>query len=153
MKEFAWHAPEFKYYYKESSWYWMAGIFFGILFLIALWQRSIVIAIFWIMMGATVMVWAKRLPKTIEFKIDGKGVHFGKIKFFPFDELGGFAVKKDNEDAGELILKNNSVIHPIVKINIFLKDREHIENALKNHLDEVEYEESFTDRVSDFLGF
>lgn len=153
MKEFTWRAPEFKYYYKESSWYWMAGIFFGILFLIALWQRSIVVAIFWVMAGATVMMWAKRLPKTIEFKIDDKGVHFGKIRFFPYEEITGFAIKKDNEEAGELILKTDSKINPIIKINIFLKDRQPIAEILKNFLDEVEYEESFIDRLSDLLGF
>lgn len=153
MKEFSWKAPEFKYYYKESSWYWMAGIFFGILFLIALYQKSIVIAIFWILASATVMIWAKRLPKTIEFKVDDTGVHFGKLRFFPYEELIGFALKEDSEHAGELILKTDSKINPVIKINIYLKDRHHITEILKNFLDEVEYEESFSDRLSDLIGF
>jgi hypothetical protein len=151
--EFKWKAPEFKYYYKERSWYWLAGIFFGILFLIALYQKSIVIAIFWIIAGTTVMMWAKRLPKTIEFKITNDGVHFGKIRFFPYEELTGFAVKKDNEEAGELILKTTSKINPIVKINMFMQDETDIKDILKNFIDEVEYEESFFDVISDKIGF
>ena len=153
MKEFSWKAPEFKYYYKDTSWYWMAGIFFGILFLIALAQKSIVIAIFWVIMGTTVIIWAKRLPKTIEFKIDEKGVYFGRTGFYPYEEIIGFFIKQDSDETGELILKIDSRINPIIKINMFMSDRGHIENALKNFLNEVEYEESFTDRISDFLGF
>jgi hypothetical protein len=151
--EFIWKAPEFKYYYKKPSWYWMVGIFFGALFLIAIYQRSVVVAIFWVLAGATMMMQAKRIPKTIEFKINDGGVHFGKIKLFPYEEITGFAVKKDNEEAGELILKTNSKINPIVKINIFIKDEEQIKNILKNYLNEVEYEESFFDVISDKIGF
>ncbi|MCL5017266.1 MAG: hypothetical protein M1155_01205 [Patescibacteria group bacterium] len=151
--EFKWKAPEFKYYYKERSWYWTAGIFFGALFLIALYQKSMIIAIFWIITGVTVMMWAKRLPKTIEFKITDDGVHFGKIKFFPYEELTGFAIKKDNQEAGELILKTDSKINPVVKINMFMKDEDAIRDILKNFTDEVEYEESFFDIISDKIGF
>lgn len=151
--EFTWKAPEFKYYYKEKSWYWMAGIFFAALFLISLYQKSIVIAIFWVLAGVTVMIWAKKLPKTIEFKITNAGVHFGKMRFFPYEDLAGFAIKKDSEEAGELILKTTSKINPIVKINMFMQDKDAIKDILKNFLDEVEYEESFFDIISDKIGF
>jgi hypothetical protein len=151
--EFSWHAPEFKYHYKDSSWYWTSGIVAGILFLISLFQKNYLLAIFLVLAEFTVLIWAKRLPKTIEFKINEKGVNFGHYKFYPYEDLAGFHIKHDNEEIGELVLKTHSKITPFVKIHIFLKDSSDIRDILKKYLDEVEYEESFMDSISDLLGF
>jgi len=152
-KEFIWHAPEFKYYYKEASWYWISGIIAGVLFLMALYQRNFLLAIFVVLAELTTIILAKRLPRTIEFKVDKNGIHCGKLAFYEYEGLTGFHIKKGNEEVGELIVKTNSKITPIIKINIFTKDQELIRDILKNFLDEVEYEESFLDAISDKLGF
>ncbi len=151
--KFIWKAPEFKYYYKDVSWYWVSGIIAGTLFLIALYQKNFLLAIFIALAEFTVIILGKRLPKTIEFEINNEGVQCGKMSFYKYDELTGFHIKKDNEEAGELILKTDSKITPFVKINIFIKDQEQIRDILKNFLDEVEYEESLFDIISDKLGF
>ena len=152
-KEFAWKAPEFKYYYKEASWYWTSAIIALALFIIALYQQNVLLAIFVVLAEFTMVVLAKRLPKTIEFRVDKNGVRCGRMAFYSYDDLTGFHIKKDNEEAGELILKTNSKINPIIKINIFINDQEVIRSILKNFLNEVEYEESFLDSLSDKLGF
>lgn len=131
----------------------MSGIIAGILFLIALCQKNFLLAVFVILAEFTVIIWAKRLPKTIEFKIDEKGIHCGQLRFYPYEDLAGFHIKKENKEAGDLILKTKSKINPVIKINIFLKDLNNIKNVLKNYLDEVEYEESFIDSITDKLGF
>jgi ABC-type bacteriocin/lantibiotic exporter with double-glycine peptidase domain len=153
MEEFSWRAPEFKYYYKDASWYWTSGIIAGTLILISLFQKNFLLVIFLILAELIIIMWAKQIPRTIDFKIDEDGIHCGKLKSYLYEELDGFCMEKDNEEAGELILKTQSTLNPFVKINIFTKDQENINNILKNFLDEVEYEESFSDKLSDFLKF
>jgi hypothetical protein len=150
--EIVWRGPEFKYYHKEISWYWMSGIISGALFLIALFQKNILLAVFVAITEFTIVILAKRLPKTIEFKINEEGVHFGKINFYSYKELSGFDIRKENDEVSELVLLTDSKINPTIKINIPLKDEEDIRNILKNSLDEVEYENTFFDSIEDLLG-
>lgn len=151
-KEITWSGPEFKYYHKEPSWYWINAIIAGTLFLIALYQKNILLAIFIAITELTIIMLAKRLPKTIEFKINEDGIHFGKMSFYSHDELSGFDIRKENSEISELVLVTNSVINPTIKINIPLKDEEEIRNLLKNFLNEVEYEDTFFDSIADLLG-
>jgi len=150
--EIVWRGPEFKYYHKEISWYWMSGIISGALFLIALFQKNILLAVFVAITEFTIVILAKRLPKTIEFKINEEGIQFGKINFYPYKELSGFDIRKENDEVSELVLLTDSKINPTIKINIPLKDEEDIRNILKNSLDEVEYEDTFFDSIEDLLG-
>lgn len=151
-KEVIWRAPEFKYYHKEPSWYWINAIISGALFLIALYQKNILLAIFIVITEFTIIILAKRLPKTIEFKVNGDGIHFGKTNFYAYEELTGFDIRKENNEVSELVLLNDSVINPTIKINILLQDEEDIRNILKNFIDEVEYEDTFFDSIADLLG-
>jgi len=151
-KEIIWRGPEFKYFHKESSWYWTTGIAAGILFLIALYQQNILLAIFVALTELTMIILAKRLPRTIEFKINEDGVHFGKMAFYSYEELTGFDINKENNEVSELVLLTDSKINPTIKINIPLKDEENIRSILKDHIDEVEYENTFFDSMADLLG-
>lgn len=151
-KEIIWRGPEFKYYHKEVSWYWINAIIAGSLFLIALYQKNILMAIFIAITEFTIILLAKRLPKTIEFKIDGDGIHFGKITFYSYEELTGFEIRKENDEVSELVLLTDSKINPTIKINIPLKNEEDIRDILKNFIDEVEYEDTLFDSIADLLG-
>ena len=151
-KEITWRGPEFKYYHKEPSWYWINAIIAGVLFLIAAYQKNILLAIFIAITEFTIIMLAKRLPKTIEFKVDEDGIHFGKIAFYSHDELTGFTIREENDEVSELVLVTNSVINPTIKINIPLKDSEEIRSMLKNFINEVEYEDTFFDSIADLLG-
>ncbi|MHB9019787.1 MAG: hypothetical protein ACYC3G_02880 [Minisyncoccota bacterium] len=151
-KEITWKGPEFKYYHKEPSWYWISAIISGILFLIALYQKNILLAIFIVITELTIVMLAKRLPRTIEFIINEDGIQFGKIAFYSYEELNGFDIKEENSETRELILVTNSVINPTIKINIPIKLEEEIRTILKNSLDEVDYEETLFDSIENLLG-
>ena len=151
-KEIIWRGPEFKYYHKEVSWYWINAIISGTLFLIALYQKNILLAIFVAITEFTIILLAKRLPKTIEFKINEEGIRFGKITFYSYEELTGFDIREENSEVSELVLLTNSKINPTIKINIPLKDEEDIRNILKNFIDEVKYEDTLFDSIENLLG-
>jgi len=151
-KEIIWRGPEFKYYHKDTSWYWINGIISGALFLIALYQKNILLTIFVVITEITIIMLAKRLPKTIEFKINDDGIQFGKMAFYSYEELTGFDINKENDEVSELVLLTDSKINPTIKINIPLKDENDIRGVLKNFIDEVEYEDTFFDSIANLLG-
>lgn len=152
-KEFIWKAPEFKYYAKSASWYWLSFLVVGILILFAIWQKNLLFIIFIIIAEIAVIIWAKRSPQDIEFKIDKNGIRIGEIKFYPYEDLIGFHIKENPGDASELILKTKSRLHPYIKITILDKDIPEMKDYLKEFLPEIEYEESLSDGIARIIGF
>lgn len=152
-KEITWQAPEFRYRYKDESWYWLTIMAAGILFLISLWQKNLLFAIFIIIAEVMVILWAKELPKNLHFKLDKKGVHLGKIKFYSYEDLSGFHLHEEDGDISELVLKTKEKLHPYVKILLLTNDAPEIKKFLKKHVPEMEYEESLTDSLSKIIGF
>lgn len=152
-KEISWQAPEFRYRYKDESWYWLTIMAAAILFLISLWQKNFLFAIFLIIAEAMVLIWAKELPRNFHFKLDKKGVHLGKMKFYSYEELIGFHLHESDNEISELILKTKHRFHPYVKILLLTGDAPEINKFLKKHLSEIEYEESLADSFSKMIGF
>jgi len=151
-KEIIWTAPEFRYVHKDVEWYWMTLIVAGILVLIALWQKNLLFAMFIVIAEVMTIMWAKELPKNIEFKLDKKGIHIGKIKFYGYEELSGFHILENNDET-ELILKTREKLHPYLKIILENNEVPEIKELLKQHLPEIEYEESLSDTIAKIIGF
>ena len=151
-EEIIWYAPEFEYEHKDVAWYWLTGIAAGILALISLWQRNILFAIFLVLAETMIIVWAKELPKTLQFKIDRDGIHLGRSQFYSYEDLQGFHIL-ESHDKNELILKTKNRLHPFVKIIILENDSPLIKDFLKSRLSEVEYEESLADYFQKTTGF
>lgn len=152
-KKNIWTAPEFNYRPKNISWYLKSAIIAILLVVFSLWKQNLLFAIFIIMAEITLVSWAKRHPRNLNFQIDEKGISIDKIKFYPFEELEGFHIKKGDGERGELILKIRTKFNPYIKIVIFNKDIDEIKNFLKKHAEEMEYNESLTDVLFDKIGF
>lgn len=152
-KEIIWQAAEFKYQYKDVSWYWLTIIAAGILFLVSLWQENFLFAIFIVIAEATLLFWAKEMPKVIQFKLDKKGIQLGKIKSYQYEDLKGFHIREKEEGASELIFKTRNKLHPYLKILVVNKDIPDIKEFLKKRLEEIEYEESLSDGLAEKIGF
>ena len=152
LKEISWQAPEFKYEHKDISWYWLSIIVTGLIILRAIWQKNPLFALFIAIAEIIIIFWAKERPKTLNFKIDDKGVHIDKIRTYNYDDLGGFhIIEKDN--ISELVLKTKNRLHPVVKIIIASINIAKIIDTLNDHLPEVEYEESLADHIDRLLKF
>lgn len=152
-KEIIWYAPEFRYRDKDISWYWLTIIGAGIIFLLSLWQKNLLFAIFIFIGEGMIIFWAKEFPKNIRFRIDKRGIEIGKIKTYLYEDFDGFHLLEENEGLAELVLKTKSKLHPYVKILISPEDAPEIGSFLKNHLKEIEYEESLSDGISRMIGF
>lgn len=157
-KEIAWVASEYHFYPKTAGWYLLSLLAAAVVFLIALWQKNLFFAIFVVIAEIILIYWAKRLPQTLDFKIDQKGVSIGHIKFYSYEELSGFCVQEfsdraDSPVAGELILRTKTKLHQFVKIHVPKKHLESARSFLKKFLEEIEYEDSASDIVDKLIGF
>ena len=153
LKEIIWKAPEFKYYPKSVAWYGLSAAISVLLILFAVWQKNLLFGIFVIIAELTLISWANRQPKTLEFKIDKKGVAIGQIKFYQYEELTGFHIHDDLRGGLELILKTKSKLNPYVRINIIDKDIPEMKSFLKQFIPEIEYKESLSEDINRIIKF
>lgn len=156
-KEIIWHAPEFKYNHKDISWYWLSIIASSLIFLIALWQKNLLFALFIVIAEVMLIIFAKELPKTRIFRLDSEGLHISAsdhkpLKSFSYNDMRGFHIHEGG-DFCELILKTKNKIHPHVKIMISQREIPEIKGYLKKHIEEVEYEESLSDHIEKIIRF
>jgi len=151
-QEINWQAPEFHYHYKDVSWYWLSVIIAGLIILTAIWQKNLLFALFAVIAEIVIIFWAKERPKILNFKLDNKKVHVDKITAYSYEDLEGFHIL-EKDDFNELILKTKSRMHPFIKIIMEDIDISRVRDFLKNHLPEIEYEESLTDHIHKLLKF
>lgn len=153
IKEIIWYAPEFRYHPKTASWYWLSLLAAAALLLIALWQKNLLFLLFVAVAEATLIHWAKRQPRMLKFKISQNGIFAGETRFYPYEELEGFHILDEAGGFGELILKTKYKLNAYVRLEIADKDAEEIREQLKKVLNEIEYEESFSDSIGKIIGF
>ncbi len=152
-KKIIWTAPEFIYYEKSVGWYWVSIIIAAILVLVAFWLKNLLFAVFIVIAEITLVFWARRYPKSIEFSLTEKELLIGANKKYPINSFDGFHVKLNENGFSELILRSKSKLTAYLKIMIFSKDAEEIKSLLQNHLEEIEYKESLSDTISNLLRF
>ena len=153
ISDISWHAPEYEYSPKSSSWYWTSLFLALVLIIFALWQKNFLFAIFIIIAELIVFAVADKHPKIWEFTINEKGVYIGKDKFYSYDRLEAFDIHINEIVHDQLVLKTKKKISPIVTINIYKEDQEKIKDFLKKYISHEQIDISFGDAISKLIGF
>lgn len=154
-----WQAPEFEYYRKDVSWYWLSLIISIILLALSIWQKNFLFAVFVIIAWLVIVYSANRLPNVWSFKIDEKGIEISlpktkdNQKFYPYSEIEGFDIHPASDQYKELVLKVKSKLSPYLKINITANDEEKIKNFLQQYISKEEYNSSLADSFSKLIRF
>lgn len=152
--EIVWQAPEFEYYEKDVSWYWLSVIVAVIVLSAAVWQQNFLFAVFIVVAEILVLVWAAQQPRMVEFRIDEKGLLIGGKKFYPYAEIIGFSADENGEDEWpELMFRFQRRLQPTVRIKTPKARFGEIEKALAPLVRKIEFEESFLESLERFLGF
>ncbi|MBI4085939.1 MAG: hypothetical protein HY433_01700 [Candidatus Liptonbacteria bacterium] len=152
--EIAWQAPEFEYYEKDISWYWLSVIIAVVVLSAAVWQKNFLFAAFIIFAEILILVWAGQKPKTVEFKLDERGLTIGNRKFYPYAEMTGFSADENNEDEWrDFIFRFQRRLQPTLKVKTPKNRFGEIEKALAPIVKKIEFEESFLETLERFLGF
>lgn len=148
-----WSAPEFIYYEKRTGWNIGVAVAAAILILLGLWQRNFLLAVFIAIGGLLVIHWGGRKPETLTYTLSEKGLDIQGKKFYPMEGFTGFAIVDIADDTAELVLKTKRSINTYLKIIISPEDRTEMEDFLKDHVEAMEYEETFTEAITRFLRF
>jgi hypothetical protein len=155
-----WQAPEFEYYRKDVSWYWLSLIVGIILLALSIWQKNFLFAVFVIIAWLVIVYSARRFPTIWNFKISEKGIEIslpnkdlGSAKFYPYSEIEGFDIHPASDECKELVLKVKSRFSPYLKINILANDEEKIKNFLLKYISKEEYSGSLADSFSKLIRF
>lgn len=155
QKEFRWSAPEFEYFHKGVSWYWLIIIAAVVLVALSLLQKNFLFSVFIVISAALILRLGYKRPRYLDFHLNDKGLLIDEKNFYSYDDLVGFATRSLYLDDGlsEVILKRKHRLGTYLKILLPNKHLEEIRVFLNKYLPEIEYEESLTDHLSKLLKF
>jgi hypothetical protein len=147
-----WAAPEYTYYKKDKSWFFLAGIIFGILMIWSLWTRNILFAIFIALSYFLIVVFALKKPETTFIAINHKGIRIN-TDFHEFDTLKSFWIFYEPPEIGEISLKSKRKTASYIKIPLGEQNPVEIRELLIKYLPERKQSESLIDNLFRSIGF
>lgn len=153
IEPLSWRAAEYQFTKKGPLWYLTIGLIGLILLIIALKQKNFFFGLFILIAGTVIFYLGRRRPKVINFTIDDEGVKIGKYTVFRYDQLEKFSFRQNPNQLDEIILKRKTIFNPYLILPIDSTNLEKAKNILKEKLEEFEYEPSFLDIFTNWLGF
>lgn len=151
--EFVWRAAEYEYTEKTLTWFIALGIVVLVVAIVSLVERDFFFAVFAVLAGVLVAVFARRRPQVLEFSVSEDGVRVGDRLSFSLGEFRSFALYSRPGHLDELIFKKRTAVNPYVRVPIDAALAERVKGFLKDRLDEEEFTESLVDLISGRLGF
>ncbi len=151
MENISWEGLEYPLRNRSSDWYWAIGIIAVALSATAVIFANYLFAVLIIIGSLTLVIFAKRPPRTIHFEINDKGILSDKL-FYPYTSLESFWI--ESSDRGERILFTcnhafvQHIIFPLHDVSI-----DDVHALLSSHLAEKEQYEPLSHRVMEYLGF
>ncbi|MDI6717813.1 MAG: hypothetical protein QMD86_02080 [Patescibacteria group bacterium] len=147
-----WQAPEFQYYPKDVSWYWMSLVAAIILVAIGLWQKNFLFSIFVIIAELLFLYFSNSYPKIWDFKLDEKSLMIGR-KVYHYSEMEFFDIHPINDEFKELVFKMKSKANPYLKIFTHYDDEEKISEFLSDYLERQEISLSIIESFGKLIRF
>ncbi len=142
-----WEAQEFKYHRKSTNWFTSVIGVATVIVIIALWQKNLLFAVFAVIAAVLVVIWGKERPRRLQLKLDDKGLWVNK-KFYDLRQFDAFALGEE-----ELKLRYRQHFRPFLTVNFPEEKSGAIRKQLLEFLPEIEYTESLTEALSDWLRF
>lgn len=167
----SWRAPEYEFYHKTLSWYWMSFVFAGVLVLVALWQQNFLFAVFVIIAWLTLSSLASRVPAIWQFTVHDNGLTIGPLFYeqaslspretalgkevlYAWKDIRGFDIHHQAfSEYRELVLRLNARFSPYVKIPFPVTHETLIISRLLQFIPKEEYTDSLADALSRFVRF
>ena len=146
-----WQAHEYNPEELSRDWFIGIGAFGLVIFLIALFTKNFLFALIIILGVGMIGLLGTRKPEYLTFSLTSKGLVI-KDQIFLYRNLIAFGLK-DHEEPHKLMIHANRLISPHIIINLENIDPEIIRQFLRPILPEVQFEETFIDRLIEVLGF
>lgn len=141
-----WQAKEFKKRQKTVSWYIGWGILSLLIIAFAVWQKSALMVIVFVLISVCVYLFAQKEPKKINFAISKKGIKIDG-KLYDYDELKSFWIFYDPPSKKILSLESKKILMPYVNIPINKLNPVKLRKILLKYIPEKEHQESLIDNL------
>lgn len=162
-----WSALEYEEKERSPDWFWALGIIVLASTVTSIIFKNYFFAIFLVIGGILMAMFAIKKPDIVEYEINRKGVKI-RDRIYLYENIDAFWVQKNpsQEDrdlhgslpegyiAPTLFLKTGRAFAPIISIPIEEEKADTIRHIMLNHdVPEEKMKEHFSDKVMDFIGF
>src|SRR4030042_629535 len=145
-----WQADEFSYHEKNTSWYLIFWLIFGILIGFSLFIKNILMIILFSIFAIILYFYSKREPRMLTYEISALGVKVGE-SFYPYEKMDSFWILYHPPVIKELFIKNKKSLTPYLKIQLAEEDPNAIRQKLIKYLEEELYEENLIELLARIL--
>jgi len=152
LKEFLWEAPEFEKTEKGKSWLIIPAIITIVLGVISLITENILFLIFILLAFFMFLIYSKKEPRIINFKINEKGIEIDG-NLHDFDSLRSFWIFYDPPIEKEISLRSKKTFFPYIRIPLAEENPAEIRKYLLKFLPEKRHRESIIDIWMKRIGF
>ena len=144
-----WEALEFDHKERSADWYWIAGAGVIAAALLATLTNNIMFAIIILVGGFTYLALAARAPEELPVSISPRGISV-RTQLFPYHNIIAFAIDTEPPRRRIVLISATGIVrHTYVPLGD--ESPALIREYLSKHLDEVPYQPSFTDWVTEYL--
>jgi hypothetical protein len=147
----SWDAPEYHHFERTNDWYWTLGIIAISAAILCIIFGSILFAIFILLAGLAVGLYAGREPSLVHYELHPKGIVADRV-FYTYKSIESFWID-EHHALPRILLKSRKMFMPYITINFAHIPPEEIKEYLIEYLPEVEHEESWAHRLLEHVGF
>ena len=146
METLKWEILEHEHKENEAGWFWALGIIAVSVSIASFIYGNILFAIFIIIAGITVGVYATKPPQMLHIEVSDKNISItGRVILF--SELISFSI-----DRNKLIFEEKDWWKQLLIIPMHHEDIITVTNFLKNHLPEGKHREPLSHQIMEHLG-
>ena len=150
-REFEWRAFEYLHYEKTADWFWALGIITISIAVASILFKNILFAIFILLSGSVLGLYAKRRPQIISCRLTERGLQFGR-NLYQYNSLESFWVETEDGEP-KILLQSKRAVMPLIIVPILDRDAGIIRDFLSRYLREEEKTEPLSQKIMQFLGF
>jgi uncharacterized membrane protein YwaF len=151
--EFSWTTKEYEHRKKSTDWYWALGIITIVGSAIAFFTSNLLLGFLIFLGGFMIGIFATKKPDSVQVVIT-KGEFIVNKMTIPFTSIISFWMYRNPFGTKKLILKTRKNFNTIVSIPVDEDvSANELHTFLSQYFEEQELEETFTDIISERIGF
>jgi hypothetical protein len=148
----SWEAPEHYHIPKGADWFFALAIITVALVVAVIFFGNLLFAILCGLGGGVLAVAANMRPKIITFSVSVRGIRIDEA-LYPFTTLRSWHIDEDHPRGPQLLVLSKKYFMPLIVLPIPEEYIDDIEDIIAERLKEEFIEESFFNKLLEFLGF
>jgi len=147
----SWQADEPESQNKNFLWFGIAGLFILAIVIFAIFSKSALMALLFILIGAVLYLSGFRKPQTLKCSITKTGIVLQK-RIYNWTDLESFWIFYDSPRIKLMSIKSKKTLMPYLTMPLASENPAQIRKILLKYLPEKEQEESLIDNIGKKLG-